>query len=53
MAVSERRLTLPHHPDLHIRLRYSTSLIREVRTLNVIAPVSVAIVLLIISVLFG
>lgn len=52
-GVRERRFTLPHHPALHIRLSYSTSLIRDARTLDVTAPVSMAILLLMISVWLG
>lgn len=50
---SRRMLTLPHHPELEIRLTYPAELLSEVRSLAVTAPVSVAIVLMVIALLSG
>ncbi|WP_413739761.1 RNase E specificity factor CsrD [Sodalis sp. RH14] len=48
-----RSLALPHHPDLLVRLTYPTALLSEVRSLAVTAPVSIAIVLMVLSLLMG
>lgn len=50
---TRRALVLPHHPELQVRLTYATALLSEVRSLAVTAPVSVAIALIVISLLAG
>ncbi|NDL63496.1 RNase E specificity factor CsrD [Acerihabitans arboris] len=50
---ARRELALPHHPELQVRLTYPTALLSEVRSLAVTAPLSVAIALMVISLLAG
>ncbi|WP_413736820.1 RNase E specificity factor CsrD [Sodalis sp. RH21] len=49
----QRRLALPHHPDWQIQLTYPSALLSEARTLAITAPVSIAIALIILSLLGG
>ncbi len=48
-----RSLALPHHPELRVQVTYPTELLSEVRSLAVTAPVSIAIALMVLSLLLG